>query len=161
MNRVMESQIEPLSVPVVSLPEPSDESLEAEVAQLRQMVQALSELLVECGVFDASMVEGRMRLAVEASPMPRPKRRWWTRLLARLSAVRAAAPSSPSAEETTRVPKLPFDMTTLYDDAGSSSATSPRSPSFEEVVLGHCSRCWNHAPLTRGQLCARCAIRHG
>jgi hypothetical protein len=127
---------------------------------------------VECGVFDVSMVEGRLRLAVEAPQVPRPRRRWWSRLLAHLSSVRvsflrrwfarAAVRSNSGADETMRVEKLPFDLNTLYDDAGdSSTANAPRPSSFEQVVMGHCNRCWRQAPLTSGQLCARCAIRHG
>ena len=70
--RVREQTTTPPSVELVSL--------EAEVARLRHMVMVMAEMLVECGVVDQAMIEGRLRVA-RAAELPLPARQsFWSRL---------------------------------------------------------------------------------
>ncbi len=186
----------PLSVaaPALALPEPAlhgDASLQLEVLRLRRMVHAMAEMLVECGVVDPAMVEGRLRSASEAPSPPGDetyddgdddvpslkKVGFWARLFGRRrptttvkpTVTTAATGAIPTAllasDETVPVTKLPFEVQSLYDEAGNSMVGSgpkqPRPPTLDVPRPGTCNRCWRRALVNSGQVCARCAVQHG
>jgi len=156
----------------VTLP-PPDLSLAAEVVRLRRMLQAMAEMLVECGVVDASMVEGRLHLAAERSAETLAEVSLkpvglWTRLFGRKKATRPDVEGVvPAAmmpiDQTVPVEKLPFEVQSLYDESGASRVGSApkKPPTLEQTKLGTCNRCWRRAPINSGSLCARCAVSHG
>jgi hypothetical protein len=161
----------------VTLPPPAP-SLEAEVVRLRRMVQAMAQMMVECGVVDPSMVEGRLHHAAEAMApaldgVSLKPASLWARLFGRQrgreKAARVDASGAvptvmmPPGDQTVPVEKLPFEVQSLYDESGASKIGSApkRPPTLEETKLGTCNRCWRHAPINSGSLCARCAVSHG
>jgi hypothetical protein len=164
----------PVAAPV-TLP-PPDPSLEREVVRLRRMVLAMAEMLVECGVVDASMVEGRLHFAASASPQPASEEislkpaGLWARLVSKLGKKRNARSQTgvvPTTmmpiDQTVPVEKLPFEVQSLYDESGASKIGSApkKPPTLEQTKLGACNRCWRRAPINSGSLCARCAVSHG
>jgi hypothetical protein len=166
---------------------PSDAlPLEAEVVRLRRMVHALAEMLVECGVVDASMVEGRLRLASaavrgeadgtvgELSDVSLKKPSLWSRIFGKKQpppVVGAVPAVMMPVDQTVPVQKMSFEVQSLYDEHGGSSVVAPgqtlgsapkQAPTtVARATVGNCSRCWRRAPLQTGQICARCAIQNG
>jgi hypothetical protein len=141
------------------------QSLEAEVVRLRRMVHALAEMLVDCGVVDSSMVEGRLRLAsVETEQLAVKKPSLWSRLFGRKNQdLIGAVPSvMMPVDQTVPVQKLPFEVQSLYDEHNGPSVVAPglAATTAARATVGNCARCWRRAPL-QGQLCARCAVRNG
>jgi hypothetical protein len=150
--------------PLVQFPDEST-SLEAEVVRLRRMVQALAEMLVECGVVDSSMVEGRLRLASQEFSLKKPS--FWSRLWRKKEEIGAIpmVMMPPSIDQTMPVEKLPFEVQSLYDESGGPSPSVVAPPLAMTLAartsVGNCARCWRRAPLSAGQLCARCGIQPG
>jgi hypothetical protein len=144
------------------------ESLEAEVVRLRRMVHALAEMLVECGVLDASMVEGRLRLASVAPEPLHPsmqsfsikKPGLWTRLFGKETKepVGAIPAVMMPVDQTVPVQKMPFEVKSLYDESGGPSVVAPGMTLAARAAVGNCARCWRRVPLNAAQLCARCSL---
>ncbi len=170
----MSIQPRPIAVPDPSVQLPEAElSLDAEVVRLRRMVHALAEMLVECGVVDASMVEGRLRLASVQMEVPSLKKpSWWSRLFRRKEPAPPAG-AVPAVmmpvDQTAPVQKMSFEVQSLYDETGGPSVVAPGMAALPtqgltqaaRATVGNCTRCWRRAPLSTGQLCARCAVRAG
>jgi hypothetical protein len=171
--------------PKILLPPPA-ESAEVEVVRLRAMVGVLAELLVECGVVELGMVEGRLRTAAATSAAPAgasddevpslKKPGLFAQLFAKLGkpkpqARRAAAPPAPPVDETARFAKLPFDTESLYDEPdrateqasmqarGLTPVRQVPQPPVAATNVGVCTRCWKRRPLEAGRMCADCAAR--
>jgi hypothetical protein len=123
--------------------------LEIQVVQLQAQVAALTDLLVECGVLDRSMLQGRLQgAAARVSPRPlglAPKK---PGLLWRI--FKREEPRAPRADQTLPQVNLPFKPVALYD----SERISERHLTTTEV--GKCQRCWRIQPLSVARLCARC-----
>jgi hypothetical protein len=115
----MRERSQPVAVPApcVQLPDP-EPNTELEVIRLRRMVHAMAEMLVECGVIDASMVEGRLRLAaIPFLPPARKKLSWWTRLFRTRSKDLGAVPTvMMPIDQTVPVQRMPFEVQSLYDE---------------------------------------------
>ncbi len=150
----------------MSTPRPrphGDSFLELEVAQLRAQVAALTELLIECGVVDRSMLEGRLNgAAARIVPRPlgaAPKKK--PGLLARLFAKPAAAPKPRPTDGVVRQPQapdetipnvnLPFKPVALYGEPDRSTPVR-----LTPTDVGKCERCWRIRPLAANRLCFRC-----
>jgi hypothetical protein len=142
--------------------------LELEVAQLRAQVRALSDLLIECGVLDASMVNGRLLSAasrVAPRPLGRPpappkKIGFWARLFRRKEPTRPGLPpirakASRIADATVPEVNLPFAPQVLYGETDMHTLEKRRNLTPTEV--GKCQRCWRMRPLASNHLCSRCA----
>jgi hypothetical protein len=69
----------------------------------------------------------------------------------------------PDSDQTLPVEKLPFEVQSLYDEPlGGSRVGDTRKESHKSSPKhGTCNRCWRLAPLSTGQLCARCAVKQG
>jgi hypothetical protein len=147
----------------------------AELARLRRMVQTLGDILVECGVVDPAIVEGRLRAASldpdGAAEMPSLKRPGlFARLFHRASQEQSVPMAPIPVDQTTRVALLPFEAQSLYDEPiGSTNRRSPfarratpaSSRASSAPHAGTCARCWRRAPVDGGNLCARCAVLNG
>jgi hypothetical protein len=145
--------------------------LELEIAQLRAQVRALSDLLVECGVLDASMVNGRLLSAASRvaprplgrppAPPTRPKKPgFWSRLFRSEKTPPAAPPpqrgkSGRVADATVPEVNLPFAAQVLYGETDMHTLEKRRNLTPTEV--GKCQRCWRMRPLASNHLCSRCA----
>jgi hypothetical protein len=171
----------------VKLPESQAATLSEEVVRLRRMVHAMAEMLVECGIVESAMVEGRLRLASEA-PLPSLQTEqvpslkspgFFTRLWARwFRRAPAMAPLDDDGvvsmaippDQTVPVQKLPFEVQSLYDDVGPSqvgsmpraaAAAAAKPTTVARQRHGTCNRCWRRGQLDTGQVCVRCATSHG
>jgi hypothetical protein len=135
---------------VMSSPRPTPHGgtvLETQVAQLQAQVAALTDLLVECGVLDRSMLRGRLQgAAARVSPRPlgqAPKKRGlFSRMFKR---------EEPRADQTLPQVNLPFKPVALYGD--SERITERRLTPTE---VGKCQRCWRIRPVSAARLCSRC-----
>ena len=127
-----------------------DSLLEIELAQLRAQVAALTELLIECGLVDRSMVQGRLNGAA-SRVKPRPlglaprKPGFWARLFSRRREEVGAIPTPREADETVPNVSLPFKPDGLYDERR-----------LTPIGVGKCERCWRMKPLSANRLCFRC-----
>jgi hypothetical protein len=165
----------------VHLP-PSSGSLEIDVARLRAMVEVLAQVLVDTGLVDHAIVEGKLRAAsATAIPdepaLPSLKRRGlWASLFGRKPAPAPAPPPPelpsappptplPAADQTNRVARLPFPIQSLYDEPESSERTTnqKRSGSHDTIAtpprFGMCNRCWRQRALDATGLCESCAAK--
>jgi hypothetical protein len=150
--------------PSVNFPE-AEESLESEVFRLRRMVHSLAEILVESGIVDSSIVEGRLRLSGNSTgkiPSLR-KPSWWSRLFKRKKQqdYGAVPMAMMPIDQTVPVQKMPFEVQSLYDETGGPSVVAPAMTRPDKVSVGTCARCWKRAPINSGSICARCAVQHG
>jgi hypothetical protein len=166
----MSIRTRPVAVPSPSVHFPdADPSLGAEVVRLRRMVHALAEMLVEHGIVDSSMVEGRLHLAtVDADPLDfsAKKPSWWARLWKKQEPpadVGAFPAVMMPVDQTVPVQKMSFEVQSLYDETGGPSVVAPTQgmTTAARTRVGNCTRCWKRSPLSTGQLCARCAVRAG
>ena len=165
----MSIQSRPVAVPSPSVHFPDvEDSLEAEVIRLRRMVHSLAEILVESGIVDASIVEGRLRLSGNGSgthKIPSLKKpSLWSRLFTRKQRndYDGAVPiAMMPVDQTVPVQKMPFEVQSLYDETGGPSVVAPAMTRPDKVGVGNCARCWKRAPLNSGSLCARCAVKAG
>jgi hypothetical protein len=162
--------LKPIAVPTPSVHFPDEKaSLEAEVVRLRRMVHALAEMLVDCGVVDSSMVEGRLRIAsVESEDFAIKKPSLWSRLFGKKPSLVGAVPAvMMPVDQTVPVQKLPFEVQSLYDENAPSVVAPGQafpqqgSTTIARATVGNCARCWRRAPLQTGQLCARCGVQNG
>jgi hypothetical protein len=95
--------------------EPQSE-IELEVERLRRMVRAMAEMLVEHGLIDASIVEGRLRLAaIPYLPTPPKKASWWSRLFHK-EEIGAIPTVMMPVDQTAPVQRMPFEVQSLYDE---------------------------------------------
>ena len=162
----MSIQSKPVAVPSPSVQFPdAEESLDAEVIRLRRMVHSLAEILVESGIVDSSIVEGRLRLSGNSTGViPSLKKpSWWSRLWKKKERddFGAVPMAMMPIDQTVPVQKMPFEVQSLYDEAGGPSVVAPAMTRPDKVSVGNCSRCWKRAPLNSGSLCARCAVKAG
>ena len=129
-----------------------DSLLEIELAQLRAQVAALTELLVECGVVDRSMLQGRLNGAAarikprKLGAAPR-KRGFFARLFSRSATKEVGAIPTPVPRDTdATIPTvMPFKTDNLYDERR-----------LTPIGVGKCERCWRMRPLSANKLCFRC-----
>src|SRR2546423_5689596 len=116
-----------------------DSLLEIELAQLRAQVAALTELLVECGIVDRSMLQGRLNGAA-ARIRPRklglaPKKTgFFARLFSRRPTEEVLAGTVPTRREAdATIPTvMPFSNDNLYDE----------QRRLTPIGVGKCERCW-------------------
>ncbi len=145
--------------------------IEIELAQLRAQIRAMGQLLVECGVVDASMLQGRLagaasRVAAQSgaprisAPPRRPKKSLWSRLFARKEL--AVEPQLPEAipvyrqpDQTEPVVQLPFRPKLLYAEP---DLNTDKRRNLTPTDVGKCERCWRMRPLAANRLCSRCAL---
>jgi hypothetical protein len=168
-----------MSMPRVSPVQQHDESDPAvEIARLRAQVRALADLLIECGIVDAAMVEGRLRAATARLPKPQPargrveprgarvRRSFLSRLFRRdptdpsiSDAIVGAVPTTKLTDQTSRVINLPFDPSVLYaePDLQTDRHTDRKRTNLTPTDVGKCERCWRMRALASSRLCFRCA----
>jgi hypothetical protein len=102
----------------------------------------LTDLLIECGIVDRSMLEGRLKGAaarVAPSPLglPPKKQGVLSRLFRR---------ERHDTDQTIPTVNLPFKPVALYE-----------SERIAATEMGKCQRCWRIRPLSAGRLCSRCS----
>ena len=127
-----------------------DSLLEIELAQLRAQVDALTALLIECGVVDRSMLQGRLegaaaRVVPRKLGLPPRKPGLFARLFARRPREAGAIPTPREADATVPNVTLPFKPDGLYDERR-----------LTPIGVGKCERCWRMKPLSANRLCFRC-----
>jgi hypothetical protein len=166
-----------MSVPKAQATPVSNVQLMLEVVQLRAQVRELSVLLTECGILDASMVNGRMQHAASRALRdkrgsgPRAaqqKQGFWARLFRRNKPepfvpmrlkdsreITGPIATGKLADQTVPVVELPFNDSILYGEPDLSNTTERRSLTPTEI--GKCERCWRMRPLASDHLCFRCS----
>jgi hypothetical protein len=128
-----------------------DSLLEIELAQLRAQVAALTDLLVECGIVDRSMLQGRLNGAAarikprKLGAAPR-KRGFFARLFSRPTEEVGAIPMPREADAT-----IPTVMPFKHDDG-----LYDEQRRLTPIGVGKCERCWRMKPLSANKLCFRC-----
>jgi hypothetical protein len=143
--------------------------LEIEVAQLRAQVRAMGQLLVECGVVDASMLQGRLagaasRVAAQSgapllrSAVEEEERGFWSRLFGKKELVdpNEVGPIPTThlkADQTEPVVQLPFRPKLLYAEP---DLNTDKRRNLTPTEVGKCERCWRMRPLAANKLCSRC-----
>lgn len=133
----------------MSSPKPrphGDSALEIQVAQLQAQVAALTDLLIECGIVDRSMLEGRLRgaaarVAPQALGLPPRKPGLLARIFRR----------DERADQTIPTVDLPFKPVALYGDS------ERLERHLTPTNVGKCQRCWRIRPLSAGRTCVRCS----
>jgi hypothetical protein len=154
-----------MSIPSPRLAEVPIPSLELEVRQLRAQVRALADLLIECGVIDAAMIEGRLNGAAariagwlpstERTERVQRKRGFFSRLFSRKKDVAiGAAPISRLADETARVITAGYEPP-LYAEPDLTKRRTGLTP----TEMGKCEHCWRVRPLAADRLCSRCGAK--
>ena len=145
--------------------------LEIEVAQLRAQVRAMGQLLVECGIVDASMLQGRLagaasRVAAQSgaprisAPTVAPRKPgFWSRLFGKKQPIVAvpevgAVPIPRLPDQTEPVVQLPFRAKLLYAEP---DLQTDKRRNLTPTDVGKCQRCWRMRPLAVNKLCSRCA----
>jgi hypothetical protein len=138
-----------------------DSLLELELAQLRAQVAALTDLLVECGVVDRSMLEGRLNGAAarirprKLGAAPKKKRGVLARIFSREHSEVGAVPNTRLADQTMPTVNLPFKPVALYGES-ERITTDKRERRLTPLNVGKCERCWRMRPLSANRLCFRC-----
>ncbi len=159
-------------------------SPEIDVARLRAMVEVLAQTLVDTGLVDRAIVEGKLRAAAatavpDAPALPSPpslkRPGLWASLFGRKRAREEPAPPElplapipmplPGADQTNRVVRPPFPIQSLYDEPESSDRTTnqKRSSSHDTIAtpprFGVCDRCWRNRALDSRGHCEACAAK--
>jgi hypothetical protein len=160
-----------MSIPRVGLVQSDESDPAIEIARLRAQVRALADLLIECGIVDEAMVEGRLRAAARKPQLARgraeprtarARRSFLSRLFGRdptdpsiSNSIVGAVPTTKLADQTSRVTNLPFDPSVLYTERD--MQTEKKRANLTPTDVGKCERCWRMRALASSRLCFRCA----